>query len=111
MECLGQLDTWAWRLPRPDRALSPEGQKPQPAKDVTRPGGWDGTVEWALNQESGHGFHRGSLGQWLPLCGILFPHLRNLIFVFHPLKVPLLLTSQYNQETSLLLPEPQFPPL
>lgn len=58
-------------------ALSPGGQKPKPAKDVSHPGEWDRAVERALSQVSGHGFHHVSLGEWLPLCGTPFPHLQK----------------------------------
>lgn len=75
-------------LQRPDGALSPDGPKPEPAKDVTQAGVRDSEVEQALRQASGHCFHRASLGEWLPLCATPFSHRQKQVFIFHPPKTP-----------------------
>lgn len=72
-----QSGIWAGCLQRHHGTLSPDGQKPKPAKDVSHPGERDSAVEQALNQESGHSFYHVSLRKWLPICLTLFPHLQK----------------------------------
>lgn len=72
-----QSGVWAGHLQRHHGTLSPDDQKPKPAKDVTHSGERDSAVEQALSQASGHGFHHVSLREWLPICGTLFPHLQK----------------------------------
>ena len=57
-----------------------------------------GAVEQALNRKSGHGFHHVSLREGVsPLWGSAPPSAPLQKQIFHPLKMPWLLTSQNDR--------------